>query len=166
MKDLIEVNVHIGEVKLAKPTERLQALLGSCVGIALIHKPQRRVTLCHCLLPQRPTQQDSNQDVPPSGRWVDWAIESSLQLLSVLPSQYHHIDAVLAGGSNMVDQTINAKPNVGQSNVDMAHKKLNALGIPIVAEDIGGEHGRRINVSGATLDHSIEIIPKLKPSTH
>ena len=66
----------------------------------------------------------------------------------------------------MVNQTINAKPNVGQSNVDMAHKKLNALGIPIVAEDIGGEHGRRINVSGATLDHSIEIIPKLKPSTH
>ena len=155
MAEFMEENVHIGEVKLASKGTRLKALLGSCVGIALMWRQEKLGTLAHCLLPRGPASM-----APTTGRWVDVAILSSLQLLNATRYDYRYIEAVIAGGGNMLQVCSDHKPLVGASNVDVARDTLKKLRISVIEEDVGGEVGRRICLSGATLAYHIERIPR------
>ena len=160
MTESITTDVHIGEVKRAAEHETLKALLGSCIGIALICRKRQICTLCHCLLPTNPNPSDVI-----SGRWVSQAIPSSLTLLGAGLDQprsaRRHMEAVVAGGSRMVSRAGSGKVEVGRTNREVAVELLRELRIPVIAEDTGGEVGRSLSVSGATLEYEIVHIPRL-----
>ena len=149
--------VHIGQVKLADPNAGLRALLGSCVGIALLNRRRGQCTLCHCLLPSAPEITDEL-----NGRWVDQAIHSSLKLLESAVVGRRHLEAIVAGGGNIVGLTGNSKVKVGDSNVAVARTMLEHLKIPVIKEDVGGEQSRQLIVWGDTLEYEIRVIPKLE----
>jgi len=152
---LKEVNVHIGEVKIANKETQLKALLGSCVGVALIWRKHKLCTLTHCLLPRSP---EPTEEI--TGRWVDVAISSSLRLMQVTRAYHRQIEAIVAGGGNMVQKKGGSQALVGASNVDVARETLERLRIGIVDEDVGGDMGRRILVNGASLEYEIQHIPR------
>ena len=155
MGKLKEVNVHIGEVKIATNDTQLKAIFGSCVGVALFWKKRSLCTLTHCLLPSSP---EPTEEI--TGRWVDVAIASSLRLMDATRANHRQIEAVVTGGGNIVQTQSEGKTLVGASNVAVALETLKSLRIAVIEEDVGGDYGRRIIVNGASLEYRIERIPR------
>lgn len=151
-----DIHVHIGEVKTGKGDDKLQALLGSCVGIALLWPNKNIYGLAHCLLSESP-----KKSFVISGRYVDQAISSLLALMHIHKEDYSQIRAVVTGGGNMT-MPEDTEPNklVGATNVKVALKCLFELGIEIVHEETGGMEGRKITVHCSTGKYSIDKIPR------
>lgn len=156
MHRLEEINVHIGEVKLANEEQMLKTILGSCIGIALRCRKREICTLSHSLLPKCP---DARNDI--SGRWVDLAVSSALQLLEAGRREIRHLEAIVAGGGNMIENGSSRKVQIGEMNIQMATTVLESHRIPIVAEETGGIAGRQLLISGYSMEYQISEIPKL-----
>ncbi|MDX9730690.1 MAG: chemotaxis protein CheD [Bdellovibrionales bacterium] len=151
------LDVHIGEVKVAKQGETLKAILGSCVGIGLIWRERQICGLAHCLLPESP-----KKSFAIDGRFVDQALKSLLVLMRIRPENYSSIEVVLAGGGNMTvaDATI-AGELIGERNTSVALREIKGLGLKIIHQEIGGEVGRRIILDASDCSYRIEEIPRL-----
>ncbi len=154
---MTEVNVHIGEIKIAKKGETLKALLGSCVGIAFLW-PQKNVCgLSHCLLPINPAPSFAID-----GRYVTQAIPSLLALMKIRPENYPEIHAVVAGGGNMTSPgTNNSEDLIGAVNFSVAEAEIKKLGIKLIGKDGGGEEGRKIIIFANNFTFRIDKIPRI-----
>ena len=149
-------NVHIGEAKVGRGEMTLTALLGSCVGVALIWRDREVYGLAHCLLPKHP---EKNFDV--GGRYVDQAIHSLLKLMKVTPGDVPKIRAVIAGGGNMTKpERANKKRLIGEQNIQSAITTLSELKIKVIHEDTGGLNGRTISIDCHNGDFQVKNIPR------
>jgi chemotaxis protein CheD len=129
--------------------------LGSCVAIVL-HDPVNRVAaMAHVLLPDvdygRPPYNPAK--FPPTA--VPLLVAEMGRLGATGPFR-----GKLVGGARMFGSLLSSGVNMGQRNLDAARRALDAAGIPLVAEDVGGEHGRSVFVdvaSGAVRVHSLQL---------
>jgi chemotaxis protein CheD len=115
--------------------------LGSCVAIVLYDEASHVGGLAHVLLPD---PSFSNRD----RRWlfVTEAVPALLDELEEAGAERSRLTARLVGGAAMFqDLSPQDRPNIGRRNVSAARKILARIGIPIVAEDVGGEFGRSID---------------------
>lgn len=149
--------MHIGEVKLGLPGHTMSALLGSCIGIALFDRSNGHCTLSHSLLPTAPANEPDNR-----GRWVDQAIRYALRLLDSYPNEDSQIEAVVAGGGNMMQALANPKIQVGSANAEVAQAVLKRHNISISRLDVLGDLGRRMTIVVDNLDIQIEKIPRIQ----
>lgn len=149
------LNAHIGEIKLAKRGETLKALLGSCLGIAIFWREQKKCALAHCLLPENP-----HKSFEINGRFVDQAIVSMLSLLKAKPSDYTKLEVVIVGGSNLTSKHEEFEHQVGSKNVKAALKTCQRLNLPIIFQDVGGEHGRKIKIESSDFSFEVSQIPR------
>ncbi|MBK7889573.1 MAG: chemotaxis protein CheD [Bdellovibrionales bacterium] len=85
-----EINVHIGEVKIAKNGEILKAILGSCVAIGILWEKRGVCGLAHCLLAENP-----EKTFAIGGRFVDQAIPSLLALMKIRLENFGEIEVIL-----------------------------------------------------------------------
>jgi chemotaxis protein CheD len=76
------------------------------------------------------------------GKFADTAIPRLLELLHELGASAHGLTAKLAGGANMFGTS--GPLQIGCANVDAVTKALQAAGIRIAAQDVGGTRGRRV----------------------
>lgn len=133
------INVHIGEVKIAKHGEILKTILGSCVGIGFIWEERKMCGLAHCLLPQSPIK-----SYQISARFVDQAIPSLIALMKIKPEDKKNIKVILAGGSNMTNPTAeNIEQLVGSLNIKTAKKELERHGFKILVIEQGMTQGKK-----------------------
>jgi chemotaxis protein CheD len=127
-----------GLVAAARPTE-ITTILGSCVAVCLWDEQQRVGGLNHFLLPSAPKGQ------PLSARHGDAAIPMLLRELERLGGQRQRVRAKVFGGALMMGPPRpGAGPGLGERNAELARRLLAELGIPIVAEDLGGNSGRKL----------------------
>ncbi|HEY5544553.1 MAG TPA: chemotaxis protein CheD [Gemmatimonadaceae bacterium] len=119
--------------------------LGSCVALALHDKSAGIAGLAHILLPSAGTG-------PPSIHPAKYADTTVPLLLEEMRRHGAHgrIVARLAGGARMFSALLSSGINMGQRNIDATLAALERLGIPVVAEDVGGEYGRSVRVMAAT----------------
>jgi chemotaxis protein CheD len=94
--------------------------LGSCVAIVLYDEASHVGGLAHVLLPDRSF----------SKRDRCWLFVTEA------------VPALLAMFEDLAPQD---RPNIGRRNISAARKVLARVGIPIVAEDVGGGFGRSID---------------------
>lgn len=153
----METVVHIGEVKLGLQGHTMSALLGSCIGIALLDRTNARCTLSHSLLPIAPMNEAND-----SGRWVDQAVRYALTLMDSYPLRDAQIEAVVAGGGQMMHTPHNSKFKVGAANAEAAREVLDRYNITISNLDILGDQGRRMTLEVDSLKVIIERIPRLR----
>jgi len=153
----VETIVHIGEVKLGLPGHTMSALLGSCVGIALLDRSTGCCTLSHSLLPMAPAEAPNT-----AGRWVDQSIRCALTLMNLYPNNTAHLEAVVAGGSNMLHGLKNPNIQVGSTNVDIAQAQLKHHKIKLARIDILGSFGRRMTIDVDQVAVNIETIPRIQ----
>lgn len=137
-------HVNIGELRVGARTEQLQALLGSCVGIALLWPQKNRCALAHCLLPEAPLPTTEL-----GARYVSQAVPSLLRLIGACAADYPEIEVVLAGGGTMLDGC-SARFHIGQQNIAAAEKYLAQYGLRVRHTDVGGKRGRSMTVDCAT----------------
>ena len=146
------IHVQIGKYYLGYKGEQLCALLGSCIGIALLWPKRQTFGLAHCLLPKEP----SNEEQSPGARYVNQAIRTLIQEMGILPIQMIEVKAVIAGGANMTSAPqMSSQVPIGQQNSSAAEKIVSLLGITVSRNDTGGTLGRNLYVN--CLDGSFNI---------
>jgi chemotaxis protein CheD len=156
MNAVIQVNVHIGEIKIVKKGETLKTILGSCVGIGIIWKKRRMCGLAHCLLAESPVKTFSI-----GGRFVDQAVPSLIALMKIRPENLCELEIILVGGGNMT-QPGAARPDqlVGSNNFRVAERELQRHGLRPTRLDHAGEEGRRLTLHSRDGTYAIETIPR------
>lgn len=145
--EVVEIVVNIADFAVTTGDAVLVTSgLGSCVAVAL-HDPVSRIAgLAHVLLP-------SAGFGPPSihpAKYADTGVALLAEEMRRLGASQNRMVARLAGGARMFAALLSSGINMGQRNIDATRKALYKLGIPVVAEDVGGEYGRSVSVVAST----------------
>jgi len=151
------LDVHIGQVKVAKNGETLKAILGSCVGIGILWKEKKICGLAHCLLPASP--------VPTfeiGARFVDQALRSLMALMKIKATDVGAVELIIVGGGNMTNPEASEDHElVGTSNFKVAIAEAKKNHLRIIHSEGGGETGRKIIIDGSDFTYRIEKIPRI-----
>jgi chemotaxis protein CheD len=151
MPELIKVGM--ADLKAGKsPDSIISYGLGSCVGIAL-YDPQTKVGgLAHIMLPDS-TQARATDN---TAKFADTALPVLLDQVLALGGSRNRLTAKIAGGSQMFSfaQATDVM-RIGDRNVEAVKAVLKSLSIRLVAEDVGGNYGRTVEL---LLDSGIFVI--------
>ncbi|MBM3383309.1 MAG: response regulator [Betaproteobacteria bacterium] len=130
-----------------EPAE-VTTILGSCVAVAL-HDPSRRITaLNHYLLPQPGGTEGAS-----SLRYAGVSLPRMLEEILSQGAALDRLQAKVYGGARVIDN-IGLGDSIGRTNVDFALAWLKERRIPVLANDLGGNVGRKIIVN--TQDFSVK----------
>lgn len=158
------VQVGMGQLKIGSRTDQLQALLGSCVGIAFIWKKRGRCGLAHCLLPEAPEVAEvAERQNELSARYVSQAVPALLLLIGATEADYPDIEVVLAGGATMLNAN-SSRLRIGQQNAEAAKRHLRKSGLNLQYCRIGGKCGRTLTVDCATSSFVVNEIVTAQPN--
>lgn len=131
--------IHAGEV--ASTTNRqavMTTLLGSCVSVCLVDWVNQVFGINHFMLPGRLTARPGEGFDPKYGTYAtDLLIRAMLRKGAVR----ERLEAKVFGAGKVMESTV---INVAWSNADFIQRYLKALGIPILASDLGKDYGRKI----------------------
>ena len=141
------VQVGISELVVSEGDDTLKSYgLGSCLAIGL-HDPDAGIGgLAHIMLPNG--DRAENGEAKP-GKYADTAIRALLRRMVERGASYTSVEAKIAGGSDMFEFE-NFGDGVGQRNIAAARDELDKLGVPLVAEDVGGTYGRTVEFTPST----------------
>ncbi len=144
--------IGMAELGVVKSPQRITTLgLGSCVGVVLYDRITKIGGMVHIVLPDSKNQTGINR-----AKFADTGIEELLKKMLCTGANRNVITAKLAGGANMFGSLQkNDLLNVGVRNAEYSKLFLGKLRIPIVAEDLGGSHGRTIELN--TEDGTLKI---------
>jgi chemotaxis protein CheD len=143
---MIEViKVGMADLNVAISPLRLRTSgLGSCVGVAVFDPVKKIAGLAHVMLP---SSELAKQEQVNEAKYADTAIPLLLRLMKEQGGDVRRFRAKLAGGAQMfVFRSSSDTMRIGPRNVDACKEQLSKLGVPIVAEDTGGNCGRTIEL--------------------
>ncbi len=114
--------------------------LGSCIAIALYDARSGVGGLAHILVPSPSLARDTSNPAKFPSTAVPLLVEEMRRR-----GASQEIVAKIAGGASMFASLIPAGGiNMGERNAVATRQALIDAGVPIVGEDIGGEHGRSV----------------------
>lgn len=140
----MDVEVPMGELVVTKEEGNLTAsAVGSCAVVALYDPKLKIAGMMHAMLPHAHEAIRNTHD----GKYVDTAIDLSLEKMRLLGAERKDIEAKLVGGANMFGLS---SSDIGRENILSAKKKLKEVGIKLIGESTGGSVGRSVEFSVAT----------------
>jgi chemotaxis protein CheD len=114
--------------------------LGSCVAIVIYDKQTRVGGMAHVLLPSEGLSRDKDNRAKFPGTAVPLLLEEMKKLGARGP-----YTAKIAGGSSMFGALLpSGGINMGERNVLSSRQALSDAGIPLAAQDVGGDYGRSV----------------------
>ncbi|WP_226022092.1 chemotaxis protein CheD [Halomicrobium salinisoli] len=119
--------------------------LGSCVGVGLYDPTAGVAGLVHVMLPAAEEGEGAR------AKFADTGVAVLLDAMADAGADSDDLEAKIAGGSDMLDLSGDGS-SIGTRNVDAVREALDEHGVPIVAEDVGGRHGRSLRLEGPTGD--------------
>lgn len=141
------IKVGIAEYEVTDSDAELTTSgLGSCVGVALYDEDSGTAGLIHVMLPTAEEMQDGKP-----AKFADTGTELLIEEMNGLGASTEDIVAKIAGGSDMLDFSEGGS-GIGDRNIEQVRETLDAAGIPIVGEDVGGDHGRSLRLESQTGD--------------
>ena len=141
----MEIRVKVADLAVAGSDDVLVTIgLGSCVAIVL-HDPVAKVGgLAHVLLPSETLARDRSNPA----KFPSTAVPVLVREMRAKGADPRRLKARIAGGASMFGGLIpSGGINVGERNVIAVREALDAAGIPLVAEDVGSDHGRSVYFS-------------------
>ena len=155
-RDNAEIQVGIADYKIARLPGRLITLgLGSCVGVTLYDPINKVGGLLHVMLPD--STQFNNVNKP--AKFADLGIPLLIKEMKVMGVVLSRLEAKLVGGAQMFsgfDNKLNL--NIGLRNTEKSREILKILGIPILAQEVGGNRGRTMILDTETGDVLIRTL--------
>jgi chemotaxis protein CheD len=134
----VQINVSTAGYAIAKAPDILATTgVGSCIIICLYSQKHKTGALLHCMLPR------AENDASNPYRCVDTALNEVVVELLHQDIKISDLSAKLVGGAQMFI-TRGSQPSIGQQNVDETLRLLKAMGIPVIASDVGGNSGRSL----------------------
>lgn len=141
------IKVGIAEYKVTTDSAVLTTSgLGSCIGIGIYDEVTGAAGLVHIMLPSAENRDDGNR-----AKYADTGIEALVDSLKDAGAKQQHLRAKFAGGSDMLDFS-ESGDSIGSRNARKVREKLEELNIPILGEDVGGDHGRSLRLKASTGD--------------
>lgn len=142
-----EVHVNVGEAAALHARGVLSSIgLGSCVALVLYDRTAQVGGLAHILLPHEALSRTAGR---PS-KFATTAVPDLLAAMRALGT-IHAPEARLVGGASMFANLLKGGGiNMGERNVIATRRALTAAGIPLAAEDVGGDYGRSVFFDVAT----------------
>ena len=136
--DRSKAYLHAGHLFVSSTPTAITTILGSCVAVSL-WDPERRVGgLNHYLLPNWVGGGLS------SPRFGSVAIVRLIDDVIALGGSPRRLQAKIFGGACILAAFDGARHHLGESNVLMAREILGRRDIPIVAQAVGGQRGRKV----------------------
>ncbi len=121
--------------------------LGSCVAIALFDPETRVGGLAHILLPSVGMSQDRDNRAKFAGTAVPLLIEQ----MRAIGGRVERMRAKIAGGASMFTNLLPTSGiQMGERNILATRDALTRAQVPLVSEDVGGDHGRSVYFDLAT----------------
>jgi chemotaxis protein CheD len=119
--------------------------LGSCIGVAIFDEMAPAAGLVHVMLPSA-----EDMDGNPA-KFADSGVETLVEALEDAGGNTSNMVAKIAGGSDMLDFSESGS-GIGERNVEKVRETLESYDIPLVGEDVGGDHGRSLRLEGVNGD--------------
>ena len=143
-----QVRVGIAEMRVERAPGLLVAYgLGSCVGVALYDPEEHLGGMAHTLLPHRREGVDAFR----VSKFVDSAIAAMVAEMQSRGAVRQRLWAKIFGGATMFRSQVAVDDDgVGTRNARAARETLARFDIPLVAEDVGGCHGRSVEFDLST----------------
>lgn len=154
--ELKDVRVGIADLNTVEaPGKIITVGLGSCIGIAIYDRIKRIGGLAHIMLPD--STQFSNVTNPM--KFADLAIPMLVEKMEKMGSSKRNMKAKIAGGASMFNfSDKNMITDIGSRNGIAVKVALEKAGIPLIAEDIGGNKGRTVTLDADTGAFQIRIV--------
>lgn len=139
--DLPVVNLHPGELFVAKEPTLITTLLGSCVSVSLYCPAIKVGAMCHGVMPSK-----SKYDAE-SFRFVDTSVA---YMVEVMANQQGYacskLEAKLFGGADVLSLKLgfSSTPTIGAQNIEAAKAVLKKYGVPLMVEHVGGDRGCKL----------------------
>ena len=153
------VKVGIADMKTAAPPHVIRTSgLGSCVGVVIYDMQRSIAGMAHVMLPDSSLSRGGDLNI---AKFADTAVPELRKLLLAQGASAAALKAKIAGGAQMFQYTGGTDlMRIGPRNVEAVKQQLIQLGIPLVAEDTGGNSGRTIEFNGAAGSLSIRTVNK------
>ena len=135
-----EIKVGIADYKTSKAPDKIITLgLGSCVGLTLYDPHVKIGGLLHIMLPD--SKRFNKLDKP--AKFADTGVPLMFNDLCKKGCLKQRIQAKIAGGAQMFSGLDKGfAVNIGKQNVEAVKLELKKLGIRLLADETGGNHGR------------------------
>ncbi|WP_421683094.1 chemotaxis protein CheD [Stutzerimonas urumqiensis] len=136
----IDLFIHPGEYEFADENFCLRTTLGSCVAIVLWH-PQRRLGgMCHYMLPGRTRRAGQALD----GKYANEALELMIAEARKRGTRAEQYEVKLFGGGDMFPAQGKQLPSVAGRNINAVRALIEAHGLHIKSESLGGAGYRNV----------------------
>jgi chemotaxis protein CheD len=137
------VTVSVAELRVETGDATLVTRgLGSCVALALYDEAAGIGGLGHFMLPDESEFNQSNDS-----KFVDTGTDRLVGELGAAGADPGRLTARIAGGASILDI---GDTGIGERNVEAVRASLADHGIPLLGEDVGGEHSRTVELDAAT----------------
>ena len=125
--------LHPGDVVCVERGERVETLLGSCVAIVLTDSRRSIAAVCHLV--------HAGKGVSTAHGAV--ALQAMETMLCARGFNARLCQAYVYGGGNMFPALAPGADHVGLNNVRWTLAELAGRGMPVLAQDVGGDGYRR-----------------------
>lgn len=153
-------NIKIGmaDYKVGERDNILVTLgLGSCVGVIIYDSANKIAGMAHIMLPSSLEIKNNSNKM----KFADTCIDLMMSELLKKNVNKNSLKAKIAGGAQMFSVSLNSDSlNIGKRNVLAVKEKLKLLKIPIISEDVFGNHGRTIRFNCSNQELNIKSIGK------
>ncbi|WDZ63833.1 chemotaxis protein CheD [Paenibacillus polymyxa] len=132
--------------------------LGSCVGLTLYDPHLKLAGMAHVMLPSSDIAREGQLNI---AKYADTALPELFERMLKLGAERRRLIAKMAGGAQMFAFAGSGDTmRIGPRNVESCKDMLVDLGIPLIAEDTGGNYGRTIELDSETGVLNIRSVQK------
>jgi len=132
------VYLHPGQLVVSATPCSISTILGSCVAVCLWDEETGIGGMNHFLLPHFAGRGAS------SARFGNVAIEQLLAKLVEAGARRYAMRAKIFGGANVLEALRGVGGSLGRQNVEVARRLLTEAQVPVAAEDVEGDRGRKL----------------------
>jgi chemotaxis protein CheD len=139
------IKVGMADLNVAHTIGILKTMgLGSCVGLTLYDAKAKMAGMAHVMLPTSDIAKGGELNI---AKYADTAVPELITRMVSLGAVVSRMEAKMAGGAQMFAFAANHDTmRIGPRNVESCKEQLRKYGIPLKAEDTGGNYGRTIEI--------------------
>lgn len=151
------VFLHAGQVLVPREPAEITTILGSCVAIGLWDAVASVGGMNHYMLPR------DVGDAYATPRYATYATNLLFEQLQAAGAEPRRLRARIFGGACILNSASTLHHDLGSQNVRAARELLAARRIPVVEEQTGGMHGRKVIFQTSTGDATVLQVNRVIP---
>jgi chemotaxis protein CheD len=157
MTEDVLIKVGMADLNIAAGGAVLRTMgLGSCVGLTLYDPFIKLGGMAHIMLPSSEIAREGQFN---TAKYADTAIPELIKLMTNNGAVARRLAAKLAGGAQMFAFAAGGDSmRIGPRNVEAAKLALEKFGVPLAAEDTGGNYGRTVELDTRSGVYSIRSV--------